>query len=122
MRGLWGYIMSLATDILKHSGSLIPSRKVERREPLSYPKRPAVKYKAPEHTPVKGVHWMPERRMWRACYCVDNRVIAVGIFHTQERASIAYRLYEYWVKCGLGRAPTKTEKRLYTRRNTSDKS
>lgn len=59
--------MSLATDILKHSGSLIPSRKIERRErrePLSYPKRQAIKYKAPEHTPVKGVHWMPERRMW----------------------------------------------------------
>lgn len=114
--------MTLATDILKHSGSLITSRKIERREPLSYPKRQATKYKAPEHTPVKGVYWMPERRMWRACYCIDNQVIAVGIFPTQERASIAYRLYAYWVKSGLGLAATKTEKRLYTRWHASDKS
>ena len=119
---MWGgRTVSLATDLLKHSVILIPSRKVERREPLSYPKRQAMKYKAPKHTPVKGVHWMSERRMWRACYCVDNKVIAVGIFPTQERASISYRLYAYWVKSGLGQAPTKTEKRLYTRWRASDK-
>ena len=114
--------MSLATDILKHSGSLIQKASVEKRAPVARRRKPERKYKAPEHTPVKGVHWMSTRRGWRACYCIDNKVISVGIFPTHERASIAYRLYAYWVKSGLGLAATKTEKRLYTRWQASDKS
>lgn len=114
--------MSLATDILKHSGRLIPKARVEKRAPVARKRKPERKYKAPEHTPVKGVHWMATRRMWRACYCTNGKVISVGIFPTQERASIAYRLYAYWIKSGLGLAATKTEKRLYTRWRASDKS
>lgn len=128
--------MSLATDILKRAGidlSPPPPKQVhtldfvQRLEPEKSPVKPVkqrktrqgVKYSPPGHEPIKGVGWLCDRRMWRAVFCYKGRHITVGIFPTQARAAIAYKLYAHWVNIGLELAPTRTEKRLYTRwRNT----
>lgn len=38
----------------------------------------------------KGVHWAPDRKKWRACICVDYKLIHLGGFGSQEEAVAAY--------------------------------
>lgn len=117
--------MSLATDILKHSGSLIPSRKIERREPLSYPKRRAIKSKTRKHVEVvhiSGVSLVPQRNMWSAYFYNGEKTIRIGEFPTQERAAIARKIYLHWRKLGMKDIPHIPEKRQYVLWRASDKS
>lgn len=101
--------MSLATDILKHSGSLIESRKIERRDivrckPLSHPrktKRPEPKPKDMPKTDIPGVYYGQECRTWKAYFYDGNRTLSLGGFRTPERAGLAVALYKFWRKRGF---------------------
>lgn len=111
--------MSLATDILKHRGSLIPSRKIERREPLSYPrktKRPEHKPKDMPKTDIPGVYYAQECKTWKAYFYDGNRTLSLGGFRTPERAGLAVALYKFWRKRGFHTSEhRKPSFRLYRR-------
>ena len=96
--------MSLANDILKHTGSLMPSNQTVKREPLSYPR----KTKRPEHKPkdlpktdIPGVSYVQERKTWKAYFYDGNRSLSLGEFKTPERAGLAVALYKFWRKRGF---------------------
>lgn len=117
--------MSLATDILKYSGSLIPSRKIERREPLSYPQRktkpPVPKKKVKPVTDIPGVSWDVSNNSWRAYFYDGDKAHRLGNFSNAERAGLAVRLYKFWRKRGYHTTEhRKPSIRLYIR--CSDKS
>lgn len=79
--------MSLATDILKHSGSLIPSSKTERREPLSAPEtKPHSKY-----CYRSGNSWYAQAKVKGVKYYL-------GTHKSEARAGLAARLFLYWVR------------------------
>ena len=110
--------MSLANDILKHSGSLMPSEKQKPR-PARREKPKAKTICKPKnmdkHEHVPGVSWSESSRRWNAYYYNGEAVIKIGAFPTQARAVLAKRLYMLWVKRGLVDSPNKPERRQYIR-------
>ncbi len=79
--------MSLATDILKHSGSLIKTRRIERKEPLQ----------PPEIKP----HHKHCYRSGNSCYAqvkVGGVRYYLGTHKSEARAEVAAKLFLYWVR------------------------
>lgn len=118
--------MSLATDILKRANAdLSPPSKSTRADYMGLAVRKkgkTVKHVAPKHEHVAGVAFNSRNNTWGAYFYDGIKTIRIGMFHTQARAIIARRIYMYWRKCGFSNIPNKPERRLYTMRNSSDKS
>lgn len=96
--------MSLAADILKHTGSLMPSQQTAKREPLSYPRKtrkPEQKVVETPKTDIPGVSFVKGRNTWKAYFYDGNRPLALGEFRTAERAGLAVALYKFWRKRGF---------------------
>lgn len=116
--------MTLANDILKHNGNLIPSRQINKREPFSYlrkTKAPVARKKDTPKTDIPGVSWSPGHNQWCAYFYDGNTTVKLGLFRTAERAGMAVSLYKFWRKRGFHSSEhRKPAIRLY--RNDSDKS
>ena len=114
--------MTLATDILKHTGSLMPKGKRARSTRLAYPKtkKPVVKAPLPT-TDIPGVSWSCQTKKWKAYFYDGVKSLTLGEFSTPERAGAAVALYKFWRKRGFHSTEhRKPSIRLYIR--CSDKS
>lgn len=116
--------MSPATDILTHSGSLIPSRTVARRKPLSYPKKgyaqnvPPFKPKRPKPPTPPGVYvqFVGDKIKYRPSFTINGKLVSLGNFATPERANLARKLYSLWQRRGFEDIPHKPTTRVYGNR------
>ena len=114
--------MTLATDILKHTGSLLPKNERAKPTRLAYPKtrKPVNKTPLPE-TDIPGVSWSCQTKKWKAYFYDGVKSHTLGEFTTTERAGLAVRLYKFRRKRGFHSTEhRKPSIRLYIR--CSDKS
>lgn len=110
--------MSLANDILKHTGSLMPKGERARPTRLAYPKtkKPVVKAPLPT-TDIPGVSWSCQTKKWKAYFYDGIKSHTLGEFTTPERAGLAVTLYKFWRKRGFRTTDhRKPSFRTYTRK------
>lgn len=97
--------MSLANDILKHSGSLMPKEsnkpRPSRKETKKIKKKSSYKHKIPEHTHIPGITFRTDFGRWEAYFYDGAKTYKLGLFNTQERAFLTVKLFKLWRRRGF---------------------